>query len=235
VETCLLRIKEIIPYGRDVRTFRFGLEREIPYKPGQYLILSLDTDGKEASKAFSISSSPTEAGFIQFTKKLTESVYSQVLKQLKVGDVCKVRYPMGTFTFEGEHPKAGFLIGGIGITPVRSICKNATDRRLDTDLAVLYSGRTPEHLIFRHDFAEMTRVNKRLKVIYTLTASTQGVEGCRVGLIDEQMVVREIPDFAQRIFYLCGPPGMVDAMHSLLEKKLSLPADRIVTESFTGY
>ncbi len=235
MESYRLTLAEIITHCCDVRTFRFNVGKDIPYRPGQYLVLSLDINGRETSKAFSLSSSPTETGFIQFTKKLTDSAYSQALKQLKGNDACTVRYPMGTFTFEGEHPKVGFLIGGIGITPVRSICKNATDRRLDADLAVLYSGRTPEQLIFRHDFAEMTRVNKKLKVVYTLTESTEAVEGCRSGAIDEEMVLREIPDFAQRVFYLCGPPGMVDAMRSLLTKKLSLPADKVVTEDFVGY
>jgi ferredoxin-NADP reductase len=235
VETYQLRLEEIITHCCDVRTFRFALDKDTAYKPGQYLVLTLDVNGKGASKAFSISSSPTEEGYIQFTKKLTDSAFSGVLAGLKVGDVCRVRYPMGKFTFEGEHPKICFLIGGIGITPVRSICKNATDRQLDADIVVLYSGKTPDQLVFRHDFDEMVRVNRKLKVVYTLTACRERIEGCRVGYIDEQMVVREVPDFAQRVFYLCGPPGLVDAMRALLTQKLSVPADKVVTEDFVGY
>jgi len=235
MENYQLRLEEIITHCCDVRTFRFEVDKSVPYKSGQYLILTLDINGKETPKAFSLSSSPTEEGFVQFTKKLTENPFSKALIQLKVGDVCKVRYPLGKFTFEGEHPKVGFLIGGIGITPVRSIVKNATDRQLDTDMVMLCSGRTPDQLIFRHDFQEMAHVNPRLRVIYTLTECKDQVEGCRVGYIDEQMVVREIPDFAQRVFYLCGPPAMVDGMRSLLMNKLSLPAEKVVTEDFVGY
>jgi ferredoxin-NADP reductase len=142
---------------------------------------------------------------------------------------------MGAFTFEGEHPKVAFLSGGIGITPLRSICKNATDRQLASDIVLLYSSRTPEYLIFRRDFDEMARVNRNLKVIYTLTECKEPIEGCRGGTIDDRMVVREIPDYAQRVFYICGPPGMVDAMRSMLLKKLSLPTDKVVTEDFVGY
>jgi len=230
-----LRIEEIVTHCCDVRTFRFTVDKDVAYKPGQYLVLTLDINGKEIPKAFSLSSAPTETGFIEFTKKLTESPFSKALTRLKVGDACRVRYPLGKFTFDGENPKVGFLIGGIGITPVRSICKNATDRQLDADLALLYSSRAPEYLIFRRDFAEMTRVNQRLKVVYTLTQCNERVEGCRVGAIDEQVVVREIPDFRQRVFYLCGPPAMVDAMRALLVRKLSMPEDKIATEDFTGY
>ena len=235
METYHLVIEEIIEHCCDVRSLRFDVDKDVAYKPGQYLVLTLDVNGKETPKPLSLSSSPTESGFIQITKKLTQSPFSKALAQLKAGDVCKVFYPLGKFTFEGEHPKVGFLSGGIGVTPIRSICKNATDRQLDTDIALLYSSRTPEYLIFRHDFSEMTRVNKNLKVVYTLTQCAERVEGCRVGYIDEQMVVREIPDFAQRVFYLCGPPAMVDAMRALLVKKLSLSEEKIVTEDFVGY
>lgn len=235
MQTFRLKIKELIEHSPDVRSFRFDLQKDVAYKPGQYLVLTLDINGQQASKAFSLSSSPTEKGFIQFTKKLTDSVFSKTLAQLKVGDVCTVRYPLGTFTFEGEYPKVGFLIGGIGITPVRSICKNATDRQLAASLALLYSGRTAEHLIFRREFDEMACLNRNLKVVYTLTQAGLPVEGCRVGTIDERMVMAEIPDFSQRVFYLCGPPGMVDAMRTLLTKKLALSLERIVTEDFVGY
>jgi len=235
METYSLRLLEIVEEGPDVRTFRFEEKRGGLYKPGQYLILTLSVSGKETPKAFSISSSPTERGFIQFTKKVTDSAFSKTLCQLKVGDVCDVRYPMGAFTFEGEHPKVAFLSGGIGITPLRSICKNATDRQLASDIVLLYSSRTPEYLIFRHDFDEMARVNRNLKVIYTLTDCTEPIEGCRRGHIDDPMVAREIPDYAQRVFYICGPPGMVDAMRSMLQDKLALPADKVVTENFVGY
>ncbi|MGE5279374.1 MAG: ferredoxin--NADP reductase [Deltaproteobacteria bacterium] len=235
METFTLRLEEIVEHCCDVRTFRFETHKHVAYKPGQYLILTLDINGKDAPKAFSLSSSPTEDGFIQFTKKLTSSDFSNALRRLRVGDVCRVRYPLGKFTLEGEHPRAGFLIGGIGITPVRSIFKNAADRGLDADLVLLYSGRTADQLIFRHEFDEMARLHTNLRVVYTLTQCAGPIEGCRVGYIDEQMVVKEIPDFAQRVFYLCGPPAMVDAMRSLLVKKLSLPADKIMTEDFTGY
>ena len=37
------------------------------------------------------------------------------------------------------------------------------------------------------------------------------------------------------IFYICGPPGMLNAMQTLLQKELKIPKERIKVEEFTGY
>ncbi len=230
-----LELSEIITRCCDVKTFRFELQQEVSYKPGQYLVLTLDIAEKNFSKAFSISSSPTEKGYVEFTKKLTESPFSHRLNSLKVGDVCDIRMPMGKFTFEGEYSNVAFLSGGIGITPIRSIFKYATDMSLGSSMVLLYSSRTPEYLVFRNDFNIMQRVNKNLKIIYTLTHCDEKVQGCRIGFIDDEMVKQEIPDYASRQFYICGPPAMVDAMRSMLLNKLNLSPQQVTIEDFVGY
>lgn len=235
MENLRLELIEIITHCCDVKTFRFELTKDVVFKPGQYLILTLNIKGKDVSKAFSISSSPTEKGHIQFTKKISDSDFSKALLNLTIGQEYPVRLPMGKFIFEGEYPKVAFLSGGIGVTPIRSIFKYATDMKLPSSLILLYSSRTPEYLIFRNDFTLMQRSNPNLKIVYTLTHCDQKVEGCRIGYIDDEMVRREIPDFAGRKFYICGPPAMVDSMRSMLLNKLSVLPDQIVTEDFLGY
>jgi ferredoxin-NADP reductase len=230
-----LELIKIVTHCCDVKTFRFALSEDVAFKPGQYLVATLPVDGKDVSKALSISSSPTEKGYIEFTKKISNSGFSQQLLKLEAGQRVAVRFPMGRFTFEGEHPKAVFLSGGIGITPIRSIFKNATDKKLSTRLTLLYSSRTPEYLIFKKDFEAMARQNPLIKLVYTLTQCDQKVEGCRAGYIDPDMIKEEVPDFAQCVFYICGPPAMVDAMKTMLLIKLQLPVSQIITEDFVGY
>lgn len=235
MENLRLRLIGVKSHLPDVKTFRFALEKEIPRRPGQYLILTLNLNGKDTPKAFSISSSPTEKGYIEFTKKLTGSEFSDALNGLKTGELFSVRMPMGKFTFEGEFPGAAFLSGGIGITPIRSIFKYATDMRLSSSLILAYSSRTPEYLIFRSDFEEMQRENKNIKLVYTLTDYKDKVPGCRSGRIDENLIREEIPDYKDRRFFMCGPPQMVDAMKTMLLDKLALPPANVITEDFVGY
>lgn len=235
MENLKLELIEVITHCCDVKTFRFELKEDIAYQPGQYLVLTLNLDGKAVSKAFSISSSPTEKGYIEFTKKLSESLFSRSLNSLEIGREYDIRMPMGKFVFNPDCKKAAFLSGGIGITPIRSIFKYATDKGADSDMVLLYSSRTPEYLIFKNDFTVMQKLNKNLKIIYTLTGCNEKVEGCRVGYIDDNLVKSEIPDYFERVFYICGPPGMVGSMRDMLKDKLLISPGNIVTEDFIGY
>jgi ferredoxin-NADP reductase len=48
------------------------------------------------------------------------------------------------------------------------------------------------------------------------------------------MVKKEVPDYKERTFFACGPPGMVQAMMNLV-KELDLPAEQLKLESFAGH
>ncbi|MCX9084323.1 MAG: hypothetical protein OIN87_05935 [Candidatus Methanoperedens sp.] len=47
------------------------------------------------------------------------------------------------------------------------------------------------------------------------------------------MIQKVIPDYKERVFYICGPPGMVDAMVGIL-KLLNIPETQIKKEQFVG-
>ena len=101
---------------------------------------------------------------------------------------------------------------------------------------LLYGNSTEEEIVFRDDFDEMEDANQRLKVIYTLTCTDAPEEwkGC-CGFIDKVMIEREMPDFRERTFYVCGAPYMVKCLVASLKDEMKLPDDRIVVEHFLGY
>ena len=57
----------------------------------------------------------------------------------------------------------------------------------------------------------------------------------RRGRINSSVIKEEIPDYGERMFYLCGPPAMVEAMRKILAEELILPQEKIKTENFAGY
>jgi ferredoxin-NADP reductase len=226
-------VKEIIPRTYNVRSFRFPRPEALSYKPGQFLFVTIKANGKELSKHFSISSSPTEKMHIEFTKKLSESEFSAALKALGEGDWARIDAPYGKFTFEGEHEKIGLLVGGIGITPLRSVCKYCTDMRLSTKITLLYGNRTENDIAFKEELETMQQQNKNLKVVFILNEANSEWRGA-TGIIDAEMVKKEIPDYKETVFYTCGPPAMVEAMEKLIES-LYLPKTQLNREYFTGY
>jgi len=225
----------IIDRAPGVKSFRFESKESVLYKPGQFFFVGINIDGEERTKHFSFSSSPTEAGYIEFTKRLTESPYSKALTSLSVGEKVKLKMPYGNFTFLGEYKKIAFLSGGIGITPIRSICKYVFDKKTDTDVVLLYGNNTEKDIIFKEDLDKIAKEN--IKVLYTLTSSLVDRKAWRgkLGFIDEKMIKDEIPDYKERIFYICGPPLMVKSLTDILKDRCNVKNENIKLENFTGY
>ena len=228
-----LKIKEVIQRIHNVKSFRLEAPEGIDFKAGQFLFASLTT-GPELKRCLSISSSPTEKGYIEFTKKITESDFSRSLDNLGPEGSIKVQYPFGKFTLQEADKKIAFISGGIGITPIRSICKYAVDKKLDIDIILLYANRSLKDIVFRQDFELMQEQHHRLKVVHVLTEPAPGFKST-VGRISSSVIKSEIPDFAERKFFLCGPPLMVEAMKNILNAELVLAKENIITENFQGY
>ncbi|SFM45826.1 ferredoxin--NADP reductase [Methanolobus profundi] len=226
-------VTEIIQRAYNVKSFRFNRPEAFDFKAGQYITVTLDNNGKKTGKPFTISSSPTEREHIEFTKKLTGHEYSNLLDAMGTGDTALISGPFGKMTFEGEYEKIALLSGGIGITPMISICKYATDMKLSTDIMLICSDKTEQDMVFTEELEDMKKENPRLSVFNTLTRASENWKGCR-DRICSNMIEREIPDYAERIFYVCGPPPMVDSMMDMLHE-MKIPDSMIYKESLTGY
>jgi len=229
-ETC---VKEVVSRTHNVRSFRFSRPAKLNYLPGQFLFITLEGDGKKLKKHFSFSSSPTQQKYIEFTKKLSDSDFSNNLKKLVADDWVKIDAPYGKFTFIGEHKKIALLAGGIGITPFRSICRYCTDKQLKTKITLIYGNRTEKDIIFKKEFEDMEKQNKNLKIVFTINETNEKWKGL-TGFINREMIKREIPDYEETVFYLCGPPGMVKALEGIINL-LGISSDKIRAEYFIGY
>lgn len=227
-------VKEIIPRTYNVKSFRFPRPEQLHFKPGQFFFITLKAGEKELKKHFSFSSSPTEKTHIEFTKKLSDSDFSNALRALKPGDWARIDAPYGKFTFEGEYEKICLLAGGIGITPFMNICKYCTDLKLKTKVILLYGNRTEDDIVFRKELQTLQRENENLRVVFILSEAPREWKGA-TGLINKELLKKQVPDYKDTVFYTCGPPVMVDVMERLVEEQLGLPKTQLKREYFTGY
>ena len=226
-------VENVISRAYDVRSFRFPRPSDFTYKAGQFMMVTIRNREHKLRKSFSMSSSPTEEKYLEFTKKLTGHEFSNTLEALAVGGWIEIEGPYGSFTFEGEYEKLCMLSGGVGITPLRSICKYCTDTKLDVSIILIYGNRTEKNIIFREDFEQMQRQNRNLRVVLALDEPGEGWGG-ETGIINVDMLKRNVSDYLERVFYTCGPPGMVQAMTNLL-KSLNTSEKQIRTENFASY
>lgn len=219
-----------------VESFRFFLKEKIDFTPGQFLQVIFDTtniDNKELNKYLSFCASPTKE-YIEVTKRLSESNFSQRLKNLKINDEILLKAPLGNCVFKDEYRKIAFLIGGIGITPVISIIEYILDKRLNTDVVLLYSNRTEEEVAFKKELDNWQGINKNIKVFYTITDYPPKDARYISGRITKELLLEKVVDVEKRIFFTFGPPKMVEAMKDLcLDSGCNEKSMR--TESFIGY
>lgn len=75
---------------------------------------------------------------------------------------------------EDRSKPAIFLSGGIGVTPFRTMIKNATDKQLPVKIIMLDSNRNQSNILFKNEFDDWTSKNKNLKIIYTITEEGGG-------------------------------------------------------------
>lgn len=198
-------ITNIVTENNNVKTFIF--DTFFVFLPGQWMWVRLNPDLKHH---FTISCSPTEK-HLQFTTMFRqESDYKKFLWQLNIGDKVDIEGPHGEFVLhETDTQPRLFLAGGIGITPYRSWSKYIADKKLPTDLKLIYS------------------VKNKSDGLFGLPTFETAVEG---HLSIEKLQVL-VPDWHQRAWYACGPAVFVDACIAM-GKTLNVP---VVSEDFPGY
>ncbi len=227
-----LKINKVIQETFDVKTLIFNKEN-INFKPGQYLTYKLNVkDERSGIRIFSLASSPTE-NFLMLSTKISQSGFKQALNKLKVNDEIEANGPYGQFVLD-ETKDAIMLSGGIGITPLRSMIKYALDKKLKIKLTLFYSNKIPEEIVYKKDLEEFSK-NKNFKLVSTITRPEEVKETWKgiTGRIDASLIKKYCKNL-NSIFYICGPPAMVDAMANLL-KEMKINEENIRIEHFTGY
>ena len=129
-----------------------------------------------------------------------------------------------------------FIAGGIGITPFMSVARQAAHDGLQQRLVLLYSNRRPEDAAYLAELQELEQRNPQFHLIATMTlmsSSSQPWTGWQ-GLIDAALVKRASAELTKPIYYLAGPPGMVEAMRQTLNDA-DVNDDDIRSEEFYGY
>jgi ferredoxin-NADP reductase len=209
------------------------MPEDLDYVAGQYFHIRIPTAdvGTWIEHHFSFSTSPTEHD-IAFTTRLTGHEFKDRIDALEPGTEVRVWGPDGAFVLRPEMRKVAFLCGGIGITCVRSNIRWIIDTGADVDVVLLYGNRDLEGAAFREELDALGVPNVR--VVYVLSERQPGWSGPS-GRIDADLVRAEVPDCADRFFFVSGPLNMVRGLRTMLIDDAGMPKQRIVTERFPGY
>ncbi|MDP8266184.1 MAG: FAD-dependent oxidoreductase [Candidatus Aceula meridiana] len=218
-----------------VSSFRFLPKEPVDFCAGQFLQVIFDQGNrtnKSLNKYLSFSCRPGK-GFIELTKRKSDSDFCKKLLDLKKEDEVLLKGPMGTCVFDKAFEKIAFLIGGIGITPVTSMLEHIVYNNLPVDAAVVYSNLQENDIPFKGEF-DLWREKENIRVIYTIVEENPQNKDYFKGVITADLVSSQIPDFKDRIFFISGPPKMVEAMRTICQG-LGCDMNKVKTENFIGY
>ncbi len=218
--------------------FHFEKPAGFEYRAGQFCDITLlnpsETDEEGNVRGFSLATSPDDKD-VMIATRMRDTAFKRVLGDAPVGTEVKFDAPYGDFTLhKNETVPAVFLIGGIGITPVRSMIAKATADKTAHELILLYSNKTPADAAFLSDLEGFAQQNPHFTFVPVMTDVTAGDWQGELGYIDKDMLKRHVPDLAAPRYYLSGPAAMVGAMRQMLVGA-GVDEDNIKTEEFSGY
>jgi ferredoxin-NADP reductase len=164
------------------------------------------------------------------------SSYKKKLLSLKPGDSVVASQLAGDFTLpKNKNQKLVFIAGGIGVTPFRSMVKYLMDRQESRPIIFLYSNKTEADILYREVFEE-AKEKIGLKTVYALSelsAIPSGWTGVQ-GMINKEVIKKEIPDYRERTFYISGPRSMIVAFEKTLQR-MGIKKTHIKTDYFPGF
>ena len=184
------------------------------HRAGQHVDIRLTADdGYQATRSYSIASPPDERQVTVTIERLEDGEVSPYLvDEVQVGDPLEVRGPIGGY-FVWETSLGGplFLVGGgSGIVPLMAMIQHRVARASDARIRLLYSARSPEDVIYRHELDELAE-RPGIEVIYTYTRSQPpGWTGYQrridQAMLEEVALARD----EQPHIYICGPTPLAE-------------------------
>lgn len=223
MEEHIVRILHIEQVTHDVRRFQIEKPDGYSFIPGQATEVSVNKPELVNKKGpFTFTCLNTEH-YLEFTIKIYPQRQGKTneIGKLNVGDELIIRDVWGTISYKG---KGVFIAGGAGITPFIAIIRDLQVKNEIKGNKLLFANKTKADIILEEEFKSLFGGD------FVNILADEQLDGYSYGMIDEEFLKANIPDFSQN-FYLCGPPPMMNAVIKHL-KNLGVTEESITMERF---
>jgi ferredoxin-NADP reductase/Na+-translocating ferredoxin:NAD+ oxidoreductase RnfD subunit len=235
----MLRLKEKVQLAPDIYDFIFVPTRKFAFAPGQYMEWTLghhEPDSRGNRRYFTLASSPTE-DTLRLGVKFYEhsSSFKSALLALDQHSEIVAAQVAGDFVLPSDpQQKCVFIAGGIGITPFRSMITYLLDTHQRRPIVVFYANRTASDIVYKDVFDRAQR-ELGIKTIYTISDKRTPLPAweAQVGYLSPQLIKDEVPDYLDCVFYISGPPAMVESFKAAL-RQIHVRSSQIKTDFFAG-
>ncbi|MFZ4461084.1 MAG: ferredoxin--NADP reductase [Patescibacteria group bacterium] len=195
----------------DVFELHFQAESELPCKPGQYLLFTLNSGLK---RSYSIAYKDG-TNYMLIIKRLENGGGgSKEICDLEIGAVIHAMSPIGHFTLtEGDIPRL-FIGTGTGFAPLYFQVRALEDRGFNAKTHFVFGVRAGEDLFYQDELRATEDRNAHFTFSQYLSREekpgfTQGYVTAFLENTEEVLTFQE--------FYICGSPVMVKDVRAKLE------------------
>jgi ferredoxin-NADP reductase len=219
-------VQDVIDHGEHVYTVELEPSMPVPqFKPGQFLHLAIDPyDGAgfwPESRVFSVASSPRERDRLTITYAVKGAFTTRMERELVLGAKAWVKLPYGEFVID-PTTDAVLFAGGTGVTAFTAFLQSLTPD-LASRVLLIYGARTPELFVYGA-LARACATRVPSLTCHLVSEATQG----RLEVAAAWPAIASLDD---PVFYLSGPPPMLDAItRQLLVRNVS--PERIRTDAW---
>ncbi|ALX03416.1 FAD-dependent oxidoreductase [Aeromicrobium erythreum] len=208
----------------------FRPTRPVRFVPGQYLELHLPhrgVDGRGVRRVFSISS-PPQADDLSVAVRVPEpsSSFKQALVGLREGERVHATGVHGDFVWPRGGRPLLLVAGGIGVTPFLSQLRAGEAR----DVVLVYGVPDGDVVPYRD---ELVATGVRVVLVSPEPPADLPADWVHVAapVVSGDVVAEAVPDAAERVAYVSGPPVMVSAVRGDLRRRCA----KVRTDYFSGY
>ncbi|MDD5083944.1 MAG: FAD-dependent oxidoreductase [Candidatus Moranbacteria bacterium] len=217
--------------------FVFEKPQDFTFQAGQYVVMTLPKlafpDNRRGIRSLSIASAPYE-DTLMFAMRITDSGFKQTLNTMEIGDEATITKAIGHFVLDESERPVVFLIGGIGITPARSILRQAVRDGSKRRFCLFYSNRRPQDASFASELQEFPTLDYHC--VDTLT-NQDAADRCEWqeerGYICDHMLEKYLDDPKSPQYYVVGSPVFANAMIAMLTG-MGVEKESIKQDPFTG-
>jgi len=235
-----ITLKETREVAVGTRFFVFDKPDGFVFKAGQYIAMvvpkaeGIEPDTRGLARSLSIASAPCEPE-LYFAMRQGESAFKRTCWQLKPGDTVTVTKAVGFFVLPSDDTRPiVFLAGGIGITPVRSILKQAEYEKSNRSFTLFYSNRFIQDAAFDEEVRNMALANFRLITVLSKSQDLCAPGNDERGYICEPLLKKYLGDnILNCLYYIVGSPQFSEAIEKILID-LGVPKEQRHMDPFTG-
>jgi toluene monooxygenase electron transfer component len=225
------------PITHDIEEFRFSLDGDMPFEPGQYALLNLPS--VPGARAYSMSNIADSSRSLHFQiRRVPGGMGTRVLfDELRENMRVDIDGPYGRAYLRRETQRDILCIaGGSGLAPMISIARGmASDPNLGgLKLHFLYGGRTPQDVCGQDMLEALSGFGERIR--FHATVSNAGSAGANawkghIGFVHDLAELLFGEKLNDMEIYFAGPPAMGTAVQQMLIAR-QVPFERVHFDQF---